>query len=103
MILRIVIIIIMIFKFVEKYNSCKITKSDRVITNLFTLSDNQKVTKINNGIIRNIASKLNIIWNEMNIPIHEFLEFVSNREIKNSKQIIVVISFLDIFLLDTKK
>lgn len=51
MILRIVIIIIMIFKFVEKYNSCKITKSDRVIKNLFTLSNNQKVTKISNDII----------------------------------------------------
>ena len=51
MILRIVIIIIMIFKFVEKYNLCKITDQDRVIKNLFTLSDNQKVTKISNDII----------------------------------------------------
>jgi hypothetical protein len=39
----------MIFKFVENYNLHKITKQDRIIKDLFTISNNQKVTKINDG------------------------------------------------------
>ena len=49
MLFKILMFIIIIFKFLENYNLHKITKQDLVIKNLFTLSDNHKVTKVNNG------------------------------------------------------
>jgi len=49
MILRIIIVIVMLYKFVENYKLHKISKQDRIIKNLFTLSNNQKITKVNNG------------------------------------------------------
>ena len=58
---------------------------------------------INIGITKNIVSNPKIIWTEINIPIHEFLEFVNIIETRNNKHIIVVITFLDIFLFEIKQ
>ena len=58
---------------------------------------------ISRGKIRKNLLNPNIIRTEINIPIHEFLEFVSNMETTNNKHIIVVITFLDILLLEVKK
>ena len=51
---------------------------------------NMKISKIK-GISKKIVSKPRIIWIEINIPNHEFLELVSKMEVMNKIQIIAVI------------
>ena len=54
------------------------------------------------GIKKNIVSKPSIIWIEINIPSHAFLELVNKIAVMNKTQIIEVISFLDFFLFTRK-
>ena len=68
------------------------------IRKVITMKDNRI-----KGISKKIVSKPSIIWIEINIPSHEFLELVSKIEVTNKKQIIAEMIFLDFFLFIRKK